>query len=96
EFLVAWKSPNQDWRDKDRGYTLGSFFAWRCGKDRRKHLASQSEARDPFIRVAGAVYLCFEDIEAGTAALKRTTAVEGDPGAWAALTLDRLFVVENQ
>ena len=89
EFLVAWINPNQDWRDKDRGYALGSYFAWRCGKDRQKHLAALSEAKDPFIRVAGAVYLCFEDADAGTAALKRMTEVDGDPGAWAALTLAR-------
>ncbi len=89
EFLVAWVNPDQDWRNKDQGYALGSYFARRCGKDRRKHLASLSEAKDPFIRIAGAVYLCFEDVEAGTAALKRTTAVDGDPGAWAALTLAR-------
>ena len=89
EFLVAWMNPNQDWRDKDRGYALGSYFAWRCGKDRQKHLAAVSGAKDPFIRVAGAVYLCFEDAEAGTAALKRMTAVDGDAGAWAALTLAR-------
>jgi hypothetical protein len=89
DFLVAWRSPNQDWRDKDRGYALGSYFAWQCGQDRRKHLASLAEAKDPFIRVAGAVYLCFEDLEAGTAALKRTTALEGDPGSWAALTRAR-------
>ena len=79
EFLVAWVNPNQDWRDKDQGYAFGSYFAWRCGKDRRKHLAALSEAKDPFIRVAGAVYLCFEDLEAGTAALKRATAESGDP-----------------
>ena len=33
--------------------------------------------------------ICFEDIDAGTVALKRMTAVDGDPGAWAALTLAR-------
>ena len=87
EFLVAWMNPNQDWRDKDRGYALGSKFAWRCGKDRQKHLAALAGAKDPFIRVAGAVYLCFDDTEAGTAALKRMTKVNDDAGAWAALTL---------
>ncbi len=89
EYLVAWINPNQDWRSKDQGYVLGSYFAWRCGKDRKKHLAALSEAKDPFIRVAGAVYLSFEDATAGTAALSRLTAVDGDAGAWAALTLAR-------
>jgi hypothetical protein len=88
-YLVAWNNPNQGWRDKDRGYVLGSYFGMRCGKDRKKHLAALSEAKDPFVRVAGAVYLCFEDANAGTAALKRMTAVDGDPGVWAALTLAR-------
>ena len=87
KYLVAWMNPNQGWRDADRGYVLGSYFGVRCGKDRRKHFAALSEAKDPFVRVAGAVYLCFEDATAGTAALKRMTAVDGDPGVWAALTL---------
>jgi len=89
EFLVVWMNPNHDWHDKDRGYVLGSYFAWRCGKDRQKHLAALAGAKDPFIRVAGAVYLCFDDAEAGTAALKRMTEVNDDPGVWAALTLAR-------
>jgi hypothetical protein len=87
--LIAWTNPNKDWRDVDRGYVLGSYFAWRCGADRKKHLAALSGAKDPFVRVAGAVYLCYEDAEAGTAALKKLTALEGDPGVWAALTLAR-------
>ena len=82
KYLIAWINPNQGWRDEDRGYVLGSYFGVRCGKDRRKHFAALSEAKDPFIRVAGAVYLCFEDAIAGTAELKRMTAVDGDPGVW--------------
>jgi hypothetical protein len=89
QYLVGWTNTAQDWHDKDRGYALGSYFAWRCGKDRQRHLAALAEARDPFIRVAGAVYLCFEDAQAGTAALERLTALDGDPGTWAALTLAR-------
>jgi hypothetical protein len=53
-FLRTWANPDQE-RDKDRGYAVGSYFAWRCGKDRRQHLAALSQAKDPFIRVAGAV-----------------------------------------
>jgi hypothetical protein len=89
KYLVEWMNPNQGWRDEDRGYVLGSYFGVRCGKDRRKHFAALSEAKDPFVRVAGAVYLCFENAIAGTAELKRMTAVDGDPGVWAALTLAR-------
>jgi hypothetical protein len=89
DYLLGWVNANQDWRAKDRGYFLGSYFAGRCGKDRKKHLASLEAAKDPFIRVAGAVYLCFEDTAKGTTALRRLTMIEGDPGAWAALTLAR-------
>jgi hypothetical protein len=88
-YLIAWVNPNKDWRDTDRGYVFGSYFAWRCGQDRAKHLAALSGAKDPYVRVAGAVYLCYEDAEAGTAALKKLTPLEGDPGVWAALTLAR-------
>jgi hypothetical protein len=89
EYLVAWTNPAKTWRDADMGYVLGSYFAWRCGKDRQKCLSTLLLAKDPFIRVAGAVYLCFEDAEAGPAALKGLFALEGDPGVWAALTLAR-------
>ncbi|MBA4191106.1 MAG: hypothetical protein C0467_24235 [Planctomycetaceae bacterium] len=88
-YLVAWTNPDKDWRDADRGYVLGSYFAWRCGVDRKKHLAALAVAKDPFVRVAGAVYLCYEDVDAGTTLLKKLTALEGDPGVWAALTLAR-------
>ena len=68
---------------------FGSYFAWRCGADRKKHLAALSGAKEPLVRVAGAVYLCYEDAEAGTAALNKLTALEGGAGVWAALTLAR-------
>jgi hypothetical protein len=89
DYLIGWTNPNKEWRDADRGYVLGSYFAWRCGKDRKKHLAALADAKDPFVRVAGAVYLCYEDVDAGTAALKKLTSLEGDAGVWAALTLAR-------
>jgi hypothetical protein len=54
-----------------------------------KHLSTLLSAKDPFIRVAGAVYLCFEDLEAGTKALVELSKLEDDPGVWAALTLAR-------
>lgn len=89
DYLAVWKNPAQSGRDADMGYGLGSYFAWRCGKERRKHLSTLLGAKDPFVRVAGAVYLCFEDAESGMAALKGLTSLEGDPGVWAALTLAR-------
>jgi hypothetical protein len=45
------------------------------------------KAKEPFVRVAGAVYLCFEHKEDGLSALKELMALEGDPGAWAAIVL---------
>jgi hypothetical protein len=94
EFLMKWEVPVpenefQRTRTRDMGYGLGSFFAWRCGKDRGKHLAALLEAKDPWVRVAAAVHLCFEDEAKGVAALKKLTALDGDPGGWAALTLAR-------
>lgn len=46
-------------------------------------------ARDPFVRVAGAVYLSFEEKEEGLRQLREMTYLDGDPGAWAALSLAR-------
>lgn len=89
EWLVKWKNPNRTWRDADRGYAMGSYFAWRCGAERKKHLTRLLDAQDPYIRVAGGVYLCFEDPGAGNVALKELTKLAGDPGAWAAFTLAR-------
>jgi hypothetical protein len=89
QFLMTWNNPSKVWSDTDRGYVLGSAFACACGKDRTKYLTRLLEAQDPFVKVAGAVYLTFEDRDAGTAALKKLTALEGDAGVWAALTLAR-------
>lgn len=89
EFAVNWKTPGKTWKDADSAYELGSYFAWRCGKERQKYLTILLQAKEPFVRVAGAVYLCFENADAGTAELKKLLALEGDPGVWAALTLAR-------
>jgi hypothetical protein len=89
QFLIGWQNPAKSWRDAGRGYVLGSYFAWRCGKDRAKHLKGLDQAKDPFIRVAGAVYLCFEDKEAGIKKLGELSKLPGDPGTWAAINLVR-------
>jgi hypothetical protein len=68
---------------------IASVFATQCAKDREKNLTALLEAKDPWIRVTAAVYLCFEDRDKGVAVLKKMTALEGTPGAWAALTLAR-------
>jgi hypothetical protein len=89
QFLLAWQNPSKDWRDAADGYSWGFDFAGRCDKERRKHFGMLLGAKDPFIRVAAAVYLCFEDPAAGTRALEKFTSLEGDAGVWAALTLAR-------
>jgi hypothetical protein len=82
DFLVGAK----DLRD---AYVLSSTFAVLCLSDRAKYFKALLAAKVPYVRVAAAVYLCYEDEEAGVAALKKLTALEGEPGTWAALTLAR-------
>ena len=89
DYLKAWENTGKTRRDSERGYLLGSYFAWRCGKDRQTHLRTLLKARDPYVRVAAAAYLCFEDEKGGKEALWKFTKLSGDPGAWAALTLAR-------
>jgi hypothetical protein len=76
------------WR-AEGGYCLGSWFGRNCGKDRAANLSKLLEAKDPYVRTAGAVFLCYEDEAAGREALRQCLALEGDPGGWAALTLAR-------
>jgi hypothetical protein len=70
-------------------YVQASYFAWKCGQDRPRHLKQLLTAKEPVIRVAGAVYLCFEDEKLGLKELAKLTDLEGEAGAWAALTLAR-------
>jgi hypothetical protein len=71
------------------GHGLGSFVSWRCGTDRQANLLRITAAKDPLVRVAGAVYLAFEDEPAGRKKLAELSALPGDAGAWAAITLAR-------
>jgi len=89
QYLVSWVNPKKSWRDSDQGYVLASYFAWKCGKDRKKNLAKLLEASDDYIRVAGAVYLTFEDEQLGMKHLRELSGLKGDPGVWAALNLVR-------
>jgi hypothetical protein len=89
EYLQKWVNPEKHWADHDAGYSLGSYFAWQCGRDRKENLTRLLSAKDNFIRVAGAVYLCFEDRELGLQKLKELSGLEGDPGVWAALNRAR-------
>lgn len=88
-YLKAWRNSDADWRDTDRGYLLGSYFAHRCGKDREANLLALTGAEDSFIRVAGAVYLTFENAALGASKLEELSKLPGDPGGWAALNLAR-------
>ena len=89
KYLYLWSNPKKSWRDSDQGYVLGSYFGWKCGKNRKKNLTTLVEANNDFIRVAGAVYLTFEDAELGERYLRELTELKGDPGVWAALNLVR-------
>lgn len=90
DWLLDWRNPDGDWREDDLGYELGSFFAWRCSDDRIPLLSKLAKsAKDDYVRVAAAVYLTFDDEEAGITQLNELKNLPGDPGAWAALTLAR-------
>lgn len=89
EYLIKWTNPQKNWSDTDYGYVIGSYFASRCGKDREIHLQKLLSAQDPFIRVAGAVYLTFENRTWGMKKLDELMRLTGDPGVWAALNLAR-------
>lgn len=89
QYLVSWVNPKKSWRDSDQGYVLASYFAWKCGKDRKKNLEKLLKAADDYIRVGGAVYLTFEDEQLGMKHLRELSGLKGDPGVWAALNLVR-------
>ena len=91
--LAGWQSGGGPWGRSfwkaERGYGLGTWFGRTCGKDRASNLRKLVGAKDPYVRTAGAIYLCYEDETAGREALRQCLALEGDPGGWAALALAR-------
>ena len=87
DYLVRWEHAATDWHDHDLGYTVGSYYAKNCARNRVENFKKLLGAKDAFVRVAAAVYLLFEDKSAGLEGLKRMSALPGDPGAWAALVL---------
>ncbi len=87
EYLVNWANRGKSWREHDLGYALGSYFARNCTQNRKENLTKLLKAKDDFIRVAGAVYLMFEDHVEGMSRLKELATLQGDPGVWAALVL---------
>jgi hypothetical protein len=89
EYLLNWTNRATQWHEKNLPYEYGSFFCWRCPTNRAAYLRQLLDAREPFVRVAAAVYLCFEDKELGMRKLKEFSALDGDPGGFAALNLAR-------
>jgi hypothetical protein len=88
--LVAWEAmPKRNVSSAEFYYPKASEYAWRCGQDREKNLRLLLDAKEPVVRVVGAVYLCFENEKAGIAELGKLTQIPDEPGAWAALTLAR-------
>jgi len=85
----TWANLEESPFDADAGHALGSYLSWKCEGDRARHLRTLCRARDPFVRVAGAIYLSFEEKEEGLRQLREMTYLDGDPGAWAALSLAR-------
>ncbi|MBI3823133.1 MAG: hypothetical protein HY289_10705 [Planctomycetes bacterium] len=73
----------------ESAYSKASLAAWRCGQDREKHLKMLLTAQEPVVRVAGAIYLCFENEKVGMGELAELSKLEGEAGGWAALTLAR-------
>lgn len=86
--LLTWE-PEKPIRRIEMFHAKASYAAWRCAQDREKHLKMLLEAREPIVRVAGAVYLCFDNEKAGKEELAKLTKLEEEAGAWAALTLAR-------
>ncbi len=87
-YLTKW-IPGPDTRYDGEGYGLGSFFGWRCGRSRAAYMRRLLQAKDPYIRVAAAIYLSFENESEGVRTLRSFMELPGDPGAWAALNLAR-------
>jgi hypothetical protein len=91
--LVKWvpdeENVNIRLRRAENVWARASYFAWRCGQEREKNLKLLLTAKEPIVRVAGAVYLCFEDEKAGMKELAKLTELKDEAGAWAALTLAR-------
>ena len=89
EYLRSWVNPGKDGKDLGLGYVLGSYFGNHCGHQRKRHFQTLAQAKNDFIRVAGAVYLSREEDTSSAKPLEQLVDLEGDPGVWAALNLVR-------
>ncbi len=75
--------------ETDESYKAGFAFASRLKENREEQFTMMLSARDPFIRVTGAVYLCYENKSLGMLKLRDVLELDGDAGVWAALNLAR-------
>jgi hypothetical protein len=89
DHLMAWQPGDTDLDHKADGYGMTCLFAWRFRGDRASCLRRLLNARDPYVRVGAAIYMCFEDERAGKAALQVLSRERGEAGALAALNLAR-------
>jgi hypothetical protein len=89
EWLSKWENSLKEWHDETMGYELGSWMAYACKTEKLKCLKIMLDAKDSYVRVAGAVYLCFEDEKEGISQLSKMLNLEGDPRFWASLNLAR-------
>ena len=88
--LRSWRNPRRGWRDAHLGYGLGSWFGAHCPDDVAVPLLrSLLGAREPYIRVAAAVYLAIRGDEDADSTLRALQSLPDEPGAWAALALAR-------
>jgi hypothetical protein len=87
DWLCEFENSNEEWTDADRGYFLASSFAAQANGDRAACFVRLVSAKDPFVRVVGAVYLAFEDETRGVEELAKLMTLPGDPGGYAALVL---------
>jgi hypothetical protein len=87
--LVDLALPAEQLGRVDQLYDKVSYAAWRCGQDREKHLKMLLTAKEPMVRVAGAIYLCFEDEKLGMNELAALAKLDDEAGAWASLVLAR-------
>jgi hypothetical protein len=85
-FATQATQPARSWSGPT-DYTLAAYFGWRCGRDRLSMFRRLLRAREPVVRVAGAVYLAYEDSVQGLEALRRSIGLEGFPGFWARVVL---------
>ena len=89
DYLINWPHKKTSRQVHKNGYLIASYFAWKCGENRKVNLIKLLKSKDDYIRVVAASYLCFEDEDLGRKELKSLLKVEGDAGVWAALNLLR-------